>query len=121
MSAEDRLQIQVAELLDWLAHAWRFMWFAVPNQRGNKTSVGAIMKLKRMGMKTGCPDIHIDREGGQTFKIELKVGKNKQSDKQVEYERECKRLGIGYHLCYSVDEVVKVMEKEFNKKVSGGG
>ena len=119
MTAEDRLQIQVAELLDWLAHSWRFMFYHVPNQRGNKTSVGAIMKLKRMGMKTGCPDIHIDREGGQTFKIELKVGKNKQSKKQVEYERECKRLGIRYHLCYSVDEVIKVMEKEFNKKVSG--
>ena len=119
MTAEDRLQIQVAELLDWLAHAWRFMFFHVPNEGKRSVVTGAL--LKRKGMKPGCPDIHIDREGGQTFKIELKVGTNKQSKPQVEYERECKRLGIGYHLCYSVNEVVKVMEGEFNKKVSGRG
>ena len=113
---EDELQISVAELLDLLAHGWKFMWYHVPG--GGHMSVAMGAKRKRMGAKAGCPDIHIDMEGGRTFKIELKTEKGRMSEAQKEWKRNCKQLGIPYYICRSVDEVIEVMEKEFGKRVS---
>ena len=119
MTAEDRLQINVAKLLDSLAISWGFMWFHVPNQRSMGTTVGVVMKLLRMGMKKGNPDCHIVRNGSKTFHIELKTETGRLSKAQKEWRERDSRLNIPYYLCRSLDDVIHVLEKEFNRKVEG--
>jgi len=116
LTPEERLQIRVARLLDGLAPFWRFQWFHVPNESRVKLSVGLLAKWKRMGVKAGNPDCHIIKEGGKCFQIELKVKNRKQSSKQEDWEDSCKKLGINYYLCRSVDEVAEVMRREFSLK-----
>ena len=119
MTEEDRLQIQVAELLDALAPSWGFTWHHCPNQRGFRATVGIIMKLKRMGMKAGSPDCHIVMKGARTFHIELKTKTGTLSKAQRKWREDDSRLNIPYYVCRSVQDVIDVMEREFNRKVEG--
>ena len=59
MTLENDLQIAVNEYLNYLSKSYRFRHFHVPNE-GNRP-VSYKVKLKKMGLKAGCPDIIIEK------------------------------------------------------------
>ena len=95
--------------------------FHIPNE--GKRSRLAGWKLKQMGLVSGVADF-VFITAKETFFIEvklpLKYGKggkllktqSKQSDNQLIFEELCKKNGIDYFLCRSVEEIIDVLKKK---------
>lgn len=99
-------------LFQWAAYIpeLRFM-YAVPN--GGSRNVREAANLKRQGVKAGVPDICLPLPKGRFhgLYIEMKVGKNKPSDKQEKYIDYLHRVGYAAFVCYGFDEARQVIEK----------
>lgn len=114
MTAEDQLQIAVAELLDHLGWCWTH----APNEGRRSPVTGAL--LKRKGLKRGVPDVLIFERWrdvrascdavyrGFGIAIELKVGRNKTTKEQDHWLAELRRRGWLTAVCRSLDEVIDV-------------
>lgn len=109
--AEDDLQMAVAQLLDLVIKP-PSRWWHTPN--GGRRDAREAARLKRMGVKAGVPDVRIetlyendDWSFGtpSIFEIELKTGKNKQTEAQKQWERNTIELGGKYAVCRSLAEV----------------
>lgn len=89
------------------------MIFAVANG-GSRHKLEAI-NLKRQGVLAGVPDIFVDVPCGHYhgLRIELKVGKNKPTDKQKEMIERYNKLGYKAVICYGADEAIKTLEDYF--------
>jgi len=71
------------------------------------------------GHKAGTPDITgFIAPYGRAFGIELKVGKNGQTDSQKVYEARSKELGGVYFVVRTTDELERVIEE---LRILGGG
>lgn len=106
IGSEDDFQIAVARLLD----ASGLDWFHCPN--GGKRNAREGAKFKRMGVKSGVPDIIILNRTLQEdvgLAIELKVGKNKLSDSQKVFTDMMYEHDWSVCLCYSIYDVQKVI------------
>lgn len=68
-------------------------------------------RLKKIGVKAGCPDILIQRPNG-CVEIELKSGYNKQTPAQIEWEKRSRELGIPYYVCRNLSELQSALERE---------
>ena len=73
-----------------------------------KSSVLAGKLRKAIGMLPGAADWIIANSEVTLF-IELKAGKNKQSEAQKLFQDLCIRAGIPYYVCYSVEEAESVL------------
>lgn len=123
MTAEDKLQCAVAELLDY--YGWHYCH--VPNGGHRHKAVAA--KLKAMGVKRGVPDVliferweDIDPESTAWscwsfgIAIELKVGppqakrKTYPDAKQREWMAALQERGWRVAVCRSVAEVKEVLQ-----------
>lgn len=89
------------------------MIFAVANG-GSRNKIEAA-NLKRQGVLAGVPDIFVDVPSDKYhgLRIELKVGKNKPTDKQKEMIERYNRLGYKAVVCYGADEAIKMLEDYF--------
>lgn len=78
--------------------------YHIPN--GGKRDKGTAIKLHRQGVKAGVPDLHLPvaRGGYNGLYIELKVGKNKTTDKQKEWIAELNKQGYLAIVCYGWEE-----------------
>ena len=84
--------------------------FSVPN--GHKRSKSEAGKIKAEGAKSGVSDILclVPARGYGFLAIEMKYGKNKQSDSQKEFEGRVDKDGKGYyHIAYSSQEAFKLL------------
>lgn len=108
---EDDLQMAVARYLDFL----KVCWFHVANER--KTSKIAGQRLKKKGVKSGVPDVMIfeHNEDYRGLSIELKIKPNKPTDNQKEWLEKLKSKGWKTEVCYSFDEVKKVVKQYFKE------
>ena len=106
---EDALQIATARLLD----STGLVWTHVPN--GGMRNLMVAVKLKRMGVKAGVPDVMVFNPGiyHAGLAIELKVGKNKPSDKQVQWMDDLQACGWATAVCRSIDEVIETIKKYY--------
>lgn len=100
-SGEDILQMQVARFLQIAAPA--LCWFHPAN--GGYRNPREAKKLKDMGVKPGVADLALILPDARAAFIELKVGKNRQTDTQKDFQAECERIGAPYAVCRSLDEV----------------
>ena len=57
----------------------------------------------------GSGDIAGFKTGGRAFFIEVKTGAAKQSRQQQNFEAVCRRFGVAYAVCRSVDEAVSFL------------
>lgn len=97
---EDQFQILCASYLDLKG----ITWCHCPNEIRAKPQYMA--KRKKMGVKSGVPDILIfdGLKGYKGFAIELKVGYNKSSDKQIQWLDRLEKIGWKVLVTYSFEE-----------------
>lgn len=84
------------------------VYLHIPNE--GKRSITYAAKLKRMGMKSGASDYVFAWAGGSGF-LEIKVGKNKQTAAQKDFQKECDTKNVFYSLAYTVEEVEAALWK----------
>jgi len=79
-----------------------------------KKTTGALLKAK--GLNPGHPDYQFRKIKGDVMHhiyIEMKVEKGKQSENQKKFEETCgDSINNRYYLAYSVEEALKILEKE---------
>jgi hypothetical protein len=90
----------------------------VPNEGKRSPSMGA--KLKRMGLRSGVPDLFIPRSRGgyHGLFVEMKVGSNNPTERQKEWIRLLNQEGYACAVCYSFEEAIEVIGS-YNSKIGG--
>ena len=82
-----------------------------PNEFGmsGREIARQVAKHKRMGMFVGFPDLLVLLKG-RTVGLEVKAGKNRQSDAQKKAENAFNENLAEYHVVRSIDEVARIFE-----------
>ena len=82
--------------------------------RQNNTPVvqkeaGGGFRFRRMPKyaKKGVPDIFLMLRNGRMIFIEVKTASGSLSEHQIEFQKECKRLGFEYLVARSLDDVLE--------------
>lgn len=83
--------------------------FSVPNG-GSRHKVEA-NKLKATGQLAGVSDLVVLLYQKTIF-VEIKTPKGTQSESQIMFENNVTRLGFKYYIARSVEEFLKIIEKE---------
>lgn len=83
--------------------------YAIPN--GGKRSIYVARKMKAEGVMPGVPDLHLPvaRRGYAGLWIEMKFGKNKQTEEQRRWFVQLSEQGHLCSVCYSSDEAIKLL------------
>lgn len=112
---EDTLQMACVRWFDY-QHA-RDSWalFHVPN--GGRRNPKEAARFKAMGVRAGVPDLMLllPRHGYSYLAIELKYGKNTQTQAQKDYERRINANGGVYVVVRSIEEFVETIENYLNQ------
>lgn len=98
---EELLQKSVVEFLKVALPAGAVFHHS-PNEGKNKVQYRK--KQIAMGMRTGWPDLEIFTDEKIVF-IELKAGKNKLTENQVDVHHALKSNGFPVYACWSLEEV----------------
>lgn len=103
--SEAKEQIAVVQYCDMK----RIPIFAIPNG-GSRNAIEAA-NLKRQGVKAGVPDLMIPvaKQGYHGLFIEMKVGYNKPTDKQVGWINLLIKNGYLVKVCYGSDEAINLI------------
>ena len=93
-----------------LEHKLSYIWFHIPNEFLPSTRVNYSFekKQKHMGKISGVPDYCFLAEKDSFF-IEFKAGKAKQSPSQKVFEEWCATHGVPYFLCRTSIEGVNLV------------
>lgn len=105
IKSETELQKHTVKLLETYARN-DICWFAVPNGEYRKPKTAA--RLKLLGVRPGVADF-IFLIDTKSFALELKWGKNKQTDSQLEWEEEWERAGGFYFIACTISEVISIL------------
>jgi cobyric acid synthase len=97
---EHALQSQIVQYL----RANQVFCFAVPN--AGMRSVGAARYYKQEGLLSGCADLLILLPQAKTIFVELKVGKNQQTQRQMDFELGVRSLGFSYQIWRTFDDAI---------------
>ena len=114
VTKESEIQIACNEYLNYLANTYYFRHFHVANE--GKRSISYHAKMKRMGLKSGCPDIIIEYFPGKLLYIELKNEKGKLSNNQKLWAVQSKALGTPHFvvkggLTECLDQIKEIIHK----------
>ena len=96
ITKESDIQIACNQYLEYLAKTYNFRHFHVPNE--GKRSIYLHAKMKKMGLKSGCPDIIIEYPVGKILYIELKAPKGRLSDTQKLWAVQSEILGTPHYV-----------------------
>ena len=112
--SEDDLQIACMSYMR-LVHT-DLLAFHVPNGGNRSAREGA--KFKRMGVLSGVPDILIMQPSGEYngLAIELKIGKNKPSDNQIEVMNKLMACGWYVTIVRDLDHFMKLVD-DYNESI----
>ena len=105
---EDQLQ---AKIYFWFCTEYpllRHCFFHIPN--GGYRNPREAAKFKAIGVTAGIPDMALVYQGN-THYFELKVGKNKLSEKQMRVHYEFGKQDIPVNMIYSLIDFKKVIKK----------
>ena len=114
VTKESEIQIACNDYLNYLANTYYFRHFHVANE--GKRSISYHAKMKRMGLKSGCPDIIIEYFPGKLLYIELKNEKGKLSNNQKLWAVQSKALGTPHFvvkggLTECLDQIKEIIHK----------
>ena len=92
--------------------------FAVPNAARRSPRQGAWMKAE--GLRAGIPDLQLDvaRSGFHGLRIELKAGKNQESEEQTKVLASLRRRGYKTMTCYSADAAIDEIQDYLDGKAA---
>lgn len=98
--------------VNWFRYQYpylRHLLFAVPN--GGYRNAREAPRLKEEGVSPGVADLILllPSVGFNTLNIEMKIGKNNQSEHQLNYERFCTTAGSKYVVCRSIEEFKSII------------
>ncbi len=93
-----------------------YIWFHIANEflPSVRTNYLFDLKQKHMGKISGLPDYCFIGKLGQSFFIEFKSKKGKQSENQKIFEAWCTDNGIDYFLCRSAKEGIELVNSRIN-------
>lgn len=97
---------------EWAAYIPELAWaYAIPN--GGKRDKREAANLKRQGVKAGVSDIFVPLPRGvyHGLYIEMKVGRNKPTEKQTEFLEYARGQGYAVAVCYGADEAIAVTRR----------
>ena len=111
---EADIQIACNDYLTFLSNTYTFRHFHVPNE--GKRSIWLHNRMKRMGLKSGCPDIIIEYPQGKILYIELKTKKGRLSDSQKLWAVQSESLGTPHFVVQGglnecIEQVRGIVEK----------
>lgn len=95
-----------------------FLLFSVPNG-GFRNAIEA-SNLKRQGVVSGVSDLILlipDKDIGGVLCLELKVGRNNQTELQEQWESMAVKYGNTYVVIRSLEEFIDVVEKYLKKNL----
>jgi len=108
--SEDRIQQHLMNAFAALSYQVKeLQWFFhVPN--GGNRNLREAVKFKSMGVKPGVPDLilPVARRGYHGLALELKAGKNKATELQLEWHEFMRSEGWYVAICYSWEEALYV-------------
>ena len=107
--SEYDIHAATVEYLTALGPKLKSYFFHVPNE--GRHSVRYRVKLKRMGVKAGVPDLLFVLPGGRLGCVELKTEKGRQSKAQKEFQKTCESYDVPYVLARSPEEVVDALRQ----------
>lgn len=81
----------------------KVVWLHIPNQRGGRSKVENMI-LKACGVRAGTADNVILLPEGRAAWIEVKAGRNKQSEAQLLFQGECELLDHPYCVVRNLDQ-----------------
>ena len=112
-SSEDAEQEAVVEYCDLL----HIPIVHIPNE--GKRSLSYAARMKRMGLRSGFPDLLVPlaRGGYHGLFIEMKYGKNKTTKEQKEWLELLSAEGYACAVCYNAAEAIKTIES-YNRRKS---
>lgn len=89
--------------------------FAVPNG-GSRNAIEAA-RMKGEGVTAGVADLLllVPGNGYHGLAIEMKAGKNKQTEKQIEWQKAVEAQGYRYIVCRSFDEFRQAIQNHLSK------
>lgn len=111
-SSEDAEQEAVVEYCDLL----HIPIVHIPNE--GKRSLSYAARMKRMGLRSGFPDLLVPlaRGGYHGLFIEMKYGKNKTTKEQKEWLERLTAEGYACAVCYNAAEAIKTIESYNRRK-----
>lgn len=111
-SSEDAEQEAVVEYCDLL----HIPIVHIPNE--GKRSLSYAARMKRMGLRSGFPDLFVTRARGgyHGLFIEMKYGKNKTTKEQKEWLEHLSAEGYACAVCYNAAEAIKTIESYNRRK-----
>ena len=111
-SSEDAEQEAVVEYCDLL----HIPIVHIPNE--GKRSLSYAARMKRMGLRSGFPDLLVPlaRGGYHGLFIEMKYGKNKTTKEQKEWLERLSAEGYACTVCYNAAEAIKTIESYNRRK-----
>jgi hypothetical protein len=86
------------------------MFLHIPNEELTDVKPQTALIKKVTGKIHGAAD-YIFIGPHHAFFIEMKAGKGKQSENQKMFQSWCAASGIDYHLCYSAEDAIAILER----------
>jgi hypothetical protein len=93
-----------------LTNKIQYVWFHIPNEFLPSTRINYSfeLKLKHMGKIAGTPDYCFVGHNNSFF-IEFKAEKRKQTSTQIAFEKWCVAQKISYFLCHSAKQGIDLV------------
>lgn len=105
---EDVLHIATVKLLsEHCLPDWRWYHPANGEVRNTRTAV----KLKRLGVKAGIPDIVLTSPGGMSYFLELKRIGGKLTRDQESFRLWCVKYGVHHAVARTIDDVLVALNE----------
>lgn len=110
---EATLQRNLIKVFRKVLPKYSCVFFAIENKR--KTDKGYLYKAQ--GVTSGVADLclALPTENHGALYIELKYGKNKQTETQGNWQKEITKHGNDYVVCYSINEAMDKILIHINK------
>ena len=111
---EDSLQKACVAWFDYTHKALSPYLHHSPN--GGLRNAAEAAKFKAMGVRAGFPDLVLLVPRGKCpfLAIELKYGRNGQSERQKAYQKALEAVGARYVVCKSLEEFQKIINEYLN-------
>lgn len=111
--SEDTEQITVIQWAEWNREEHpELKWLYHCPNGGSRNKVEAI-KLRQMGVKAGVSDLHLPYPKGiyHGLFIEMKYGKNRRQESQIEFMEDMEEAGYFVSTCYTAEDAIIIIRK----------